>query len=99
MQMTPVQRLSALGKLCLGFIVTVCGLVQVPAVNKVLVPLAAKYPHVSMLLGSLTVIGSFLANPQVQQVLGIQEMKAAVIDADGSKTEIETKTTTVASGQ
>lgn len=101
MRLTPIQRLSLLGKLCIGFIATVCGLVQIPQVKDTLIPLLANHPHCSTVLGGVTLIGALMANPQVQQVLGIEETKkTSVADADGTlMTLVETKTTTVDSAK
>ena len=95
MKLTPIQRLSLLGKLCIGFVATVCALVQIPAVKDVLIPLLASHPHISTIFGGLTVIGSLMANPQVQQVLGIEEKSEMKLDTEGNAILTETKTTTV----
>lgn len=95
MKMTPLQRVSALGKFCIALIVGAYGLVQIPAVKNALVPLAANHPHVASTMVLISTIGALLANPQVQHALGIEEKKESFEDADGNKAQVETKTITV----
>ncbi len=92
MRLVPIAQISAVGKLCVGLIASAAGLVQIPEVKNAVIPLAANHPHVSTLLGALTIIGALMANPQVQTILHIEQQTKIPLDGGGTAT-VNTDTT------
>lgn len=81
MKFVSINELSGLGKTAVGAVVSMAGLLQLPDVKNVVIPLVAHHPHLSTLAGALVTLGALLANPEVQKVLHL-------------KTEIVTTSTT-----
>lgn len=87
MKLIPIAQLSALGKFCIGLIATATGLLQIPQVKDLVVPLAAAHPHFASLIGGVTVISALMSNTQVQTLLGIEQTKTVDTPDGGRATE------------
>jgi len=81
MKLVSVTEISSIGKGALGLIVTLGGLLQIPAVGNPIMAFAKLHPHISGIIGAVTVITAFLSNPQVQKAFNISLPANAKIDA------------------
>jgi hypothetical protein len=60
-------------KALIGMLLTFGSLMQIPAVNSFVAPLIAHHPHIASIIGTLLGIYAVLHNPQVQQVLHLNQ--------------------------
>lgn len=82
-------KFTALGKGAIALILSLTGLIQIPAVSAFLMPLIQHHPHIATIVGGLTTISALLANPQVQDFFGIEH---TVESSDGVVKETTTVT-------
>jgi len=72
MKFVTVTEISALGKGAIGTIMGLGALLQIPAVSAPIMQFGHYHPHIASVIGTITLLTTLLANPQVQKVLNIQ---------------------------
>ena len=71
MKFVNVTELSALGKSAIAFIITLGGLMQIPAIGVPLTAAAKNHPHFAAAIATVTMLTTLLSNPAVQKALGV----------------------------